>query len=87
MSVYIISYDLIDEKNYTRIIEKIKEYPWAKPLESFWLVKTNNSASHIRDSLTKVVDNDDKIIVIEAGKNWATRHIPKEVTDWIKDNI
>jgi len=88
MSIYIVSYDLVDQKNYEVLISKIKKYgAWAKPLESFWLVKTSDSASEIRDNLKTVMDNDDKLIVIEAGSTWATKRISGKVTDWIQEHF
>lgn len=88
MNVYIVSYDLIKDKDYQPLIDEIKSIgSWAKPLESFWLVKTSETASSVRDSLKKVMDSNDKLIVIEANKWWATYNISKDVTEWMKDNI
>jgi autonomous glycyl radical cofactor GrcA len=88
MSNYVVSYDLIEDKNYEAIIEKIKSLgSWAKPLESFWLLDSSKSASEIRDLLQTVVDQDDKIIVIQLGDYWATNNISKEVTKWMKKHI
>jgi len=88
MANYVISYDLIEDKNYEDLIEKIKSLgSWAKPLESFWLLVSNSSASEIRDTLKGAVDKDDKIIVIELGDDWATYNISQKVTDWMKNNI
>jgi len=89
MNTYVVSYDLINQKNYEGLIEEIKSSygTWAKPLESFWLVKTSSSASQIRDELKKVLDKDDKLIVIEVGSFCATYNVSNEVTAWIHDNI
>lgn len=88
MSVYIISYDLIKDKDYKELITEIKSLTtWAKPLESFWLVKTDLTASVIRDRLKAKLDKDDKLIIIETGAWWATSNISKEVTDWMKKNM
>lgn len=88
MKTYIVSYDLISEKDYENLIKEIKSFTtWAKPLRSFWLVKTNETASAIRDRLKEVMDNDDKLVVIEAGNWWATRNISDDVTEWMKKHI
>jgi len=88
MANYVISYDLIEDKNYEDLIERIKSLgTWAKPLESFWLVVSDSSASAIRDTLKGVVDKDDKIIIIKLGDDWATYNISQKVTDWMKSQI
>lgn len=91
MKSYIISYDLINKEiyDYTDLISYIKTYgKWAKPLESFWLIKTDKSVSTVRDELKAKVSSGDKILVIDVtGSYWATSSISKEVTDWMKNNI
>lgn len=88
MANYVISYDLIKDKNYEDLTEKIKSLGnWAKPLESFWLLVSDSSVSEIRDALKGVADKDDKIVVIELGNYWATSNISQKVTDWMKSHI
>lgn len=88
MSVYAISYDLIVDKDYQKIIDEIKSFSsWAKPLESFWLIKTSETAENVRDRLKKVMDSNDKLMVVEVSKWWATYNISSKVTDWMKENI
>ncbi len=90
MKIYIISYDLKNKNlfNYTSLIEYIKSYgSWAKPMESFWFVKTDKDASTIRDELMSKVHSDDKLIVIDASNViWASFNLSGEVTNWLKNN-
>jgi CRISPR associated protein Cas2. len=92
MKSYIISYDLIGvESNlsYLKLIKEIKKnYKfWAKPLKSFFIVKSEKSVSQIRDELKNILDDDDKLIVMAISSEWATTRIPVEITDWMKRNI
>jgi hypothetical protein len=50
-------------------------------------VKSASTPSEIKDVLKKVVDTDDKIIVVELKYHWATYNISKSVTDWMKEHI
>ena len=91
-NILLVSYDLIKEESsedYKALIDKIKSYgSWAKPLESFWLIKTEKSASEMRDELRSVTDSNDEIVVLNVtGDNWATFGISKEVTDWMHQNL
>lgn len=63
----IISYDLCGKnKNYSDLIEAIKEYRgWCKILESCWIVPVDVSCNDIRDNLSKYLDSDDRLFVGE----------------------
>lgn len=91
MKTYLISYDLIKPESfpeYIRLFNTIKTAKfWAKPLQSVWLVKTTLSSAQIRDVLIKVIDVNDKIMVIEVTNNWAAFGLPKEVIDWMQQGF
>ena len=91
MKTYLISYDLLKKNiyDYSKLIDYIKTYgTWAKPLESFWLVKTGKDIASVRDELVTKVSPGDKIIVMDiTGTSWASSSISKEVTDWMKENM
>lgn len=91
MRTYLVSYDLIRPEtlpDYIRLLNTIKSAPfWAKPLKSVWLVKTTLSSAQIRDELLKVIDQNDKIMVIEVTNNWAAFGLPKEVVDWMQQGL
>ena len=57
MKVYQINYDLRNERNYPKLINRIKAYGiWDKPLESCWLIATEQSATEVRNNLASVID-------------------------------
>lgn len=91
MKTYLISYDLIRPETlpeYIRLFNTIKSATfWAKPLRSVWLVKTTLSSAQIRDEIMKVIDANDKVLVIEVTNNWAAYGLPKAVTDWMKQGL
>lgn len=93
MKVYLISYDLgIPETSadYQRVIAYIKSYgTWAKPLYSVWFVVTDKTSTQVRDELTQLVDNNDKLLVIEVTNTggWATWKLSREVTDWMQGKL
>ena len=91
MRTYLISYDLIRPESlpeYIKLFNTIKTANfWAKPLQSVWFVKTTLSSAQIRDELQKVIDANDKIVVIEVTNNWASYGISQEVIDWMKQGL
>ena len=92
MKTYLISYDLgVPEtsEDYKSLIAYIKSYgTWAKPLYSEWLIRTDKTCAQVRDEIGKQTDSNDKVLVIDVtGTAWASNHLDKEVTDWMKKNL
>lgn len=87
MKCYLISYDLINQRDYDSLHEAIKSYgTWAKITESFWAIVTTQSSTQIRDYLKKFMDNDDRIFVIKSGSEaaWTNSLASNE---WLKKNL
>lgn len=88
MAVYQISYDLRKQKDYSSLIERIKSYgTWCHPLESTWIVVTNQTAVQVRDYLKVVMDNDDGLLVARLQGEAAWFGLSHEVAQWIKNNL
>lgn len=88
MSVYQINYDLRKQKNYSSLIERIKSYgTWCHPLESVWIIVTNQTAAQVRDYLATVMDNDDGILVTRLQGEAAWYGLSNEVSQWIQSNL
>lgn len=87
MSIFIVSYDLrAPGRNYESLYKALRQFAFAKPLESFWLIEANLKAAQLRDSLKAHIDKNDGIVVIEftAGADWATYGIGADVIEWWK---
>lgn len=92
MNSILISYDLNgheDSQAYQKLFERIKKYPkWAKPLESFWIVKTQSSVAEVRDELMTLIDKNDELLTIDVtSRGWASYGLSTKVTDWLKENM
>lgn len=92
MNVYIVTYDLMNNetpKDYRRVIGAIKELGLAKEFQrSAWLLKTNKSATQIRDYLKTYIDSDDSVFVGELVR-YSANNLPEEISntmfsDWSK---
>lgn len=85
MGVFLISYNLIDEKDSKAIQDRIKTYNRSSQiLENAWLISSSQSAIEIRDHVYRSTDNDDKIFVCRLSGNWSTKNVDIEVDDWLK---
>lgn len=91
MASYLISYDLSQPgRNYSGLYDAIKEISgtWAHVAESAWIVVANDqTTATIRDSLTDVMDNNDKLIVCKLTGEGAWYGLSKRQTDWLKKNL
>ena len=92
MNTFLISYDLGLPETYDDYVvlkKYIRSYSrWAKPLQSVWLIKTGKTVTDVRNEIKKLVDPNDKILVIDiTQKSWGTFNVSKEVTDWMRDNL
>lgn len=84
MNCYLISYDLIQTKNYHALHKAITQVALqhCKPLLSVYIIKSHYSSVQIRDFLQKSIDKDDKLLVIKVDiSDWATFNIAKHITN------
>ena len=78
--VYMISYDLHNDKDYDSLISAIKSYPVkCHVLKSTWIIGTRNKLTAVQDKLLKAVDNDDDLLITEMvdyGGQLSPKHWP-----------
>ncbi|MCX6763217.1 MAG: CRISPR-associated protein Cas2 [Candidatus Moranbacteria bacterium] len=90
MKTLLVSYDLKSPgKDYSKLWEHLRSYSgYAKPLESFWLIKTELSAEDARDTISGYIDSNDRIVVINVtGDEAAWKNLSTEASNWIKQNL
>jgi len=84
--VYIVSYDLVNQRNYPRLQASIEKYNTVRVLLSVWLVQTQLSALELATDLVNSIDNDDRILVAELTHNTAWRGlmtIDSNMQQWV----
>lgn len=71
MNRYLVSYDLVTPgRQYAALYSALETLGGCRVLLSQWLVRTNLSASQLRDYLMKFVDANDRILVNDFS-DWA----------------
>ncbi|MBQ3271538.1 hypothetical protein IJG78_02815 [Candidatus Saccharibacteria bacterium] len=88
MSIKVISYDLGGPEtstSYRKLSDAIRQIgDYIKPLESFFLLATSLPCDTVRDKLTAQLDSNDKLIVIEADKCFASwQGVDSNTYNWI----
>ncbi|MEO6728522.1 MAG: hypothetical protein ABIM99_01235 [Candidatus Dojkabacteria bacterium] len=87
MASYIISYDLRKDKDYKKLIAEIKNYgTYAKVLESFWVVVTNDTSEEIKENLSNHMDIDDGLIVVKSANVGSWKKVLC-TGQWLVDNL
>ena len=89
MNTQLVSYDLrAPGKNYSNLHAYLKNFGWAKPLESVWLIRTTLSAEQLRNGVLGHIDSNDKVLVVNVtGKEAAWKNLSPEVATWITNNL
>lgn len=90
MNTILISYDLrAPGKDYSRLWEHLRSYGnYAKPLESFWLIRTTSTAEQVRDAAINHVDRNDKIFTVDVtARHSAWKNLTDEVVKWIGSTL
>ncbi|TFW72064.1 hypothetical protein C3Y98_04470 [Methylotenera oryzisoli] len=86
MALYLISYDLIQTKNYPKLHDAIRKYGnYCKPLESTWIIQTADTTINIRDYCLQYIDIDDRLFVVKLEADTAAWYnLPADVPNWLK---
>lgn len=83
MALFSITYDLIAEKDYDALIERLKELDTVKVQLSQWLMNADNTAREVKDHLARYLDEDDKLMVVEFSKKPAFTRANSGTNDWL----
>lgn len=85
---YIVCYDLCAPgRNYDSLYSALKQYAhWGKLTESAWAIVTSETYVQVRDNLKQYIDDNDRLIVIRAGKEAAWTKV-RASEEWVKKNI
>ena len=87
MTLYIISYDLSKpNRDYDGLYDTLKSFSsWWHYLESTWMISTTDTSDEVFEKLKPHIDEDDNLLIIEAGKK-RSGWLPKKAWEWIKNH-
>lgn len=88
MASYLVTYDLIKQKNYAPLIEQLKQYNYWHCLDSTWIIESNGTAEALRNLFGQHIDADDKLIVLKlTGEAAWTTSFPQNCQVWLRKNL
>jgi hypothetical protein len=71
MALFFVNYDLIKQKDYQKLWDRLGQYGGKRVLLSTWAIKGDYTAAGLRDDLKRYVDNDDRLLV-DQSFTWAS---------------
>jgi hypothetical protein len=74
MKLYIVTCDLLQPGDYASLRTRVEAMKGCQLLESQWALLANESAAELKELFRRIVDRNDRIVVVEADKDWASRH-------------
>ena len=83
LAYFTVSYDLLRNKDYQRIIDELKRLEATKVLLSMWFVELDNTAQQVKDHLAGFLDDDDRLVVVEFSKKPAYTRALEGTNAWV----
>ena len=89
MAIFLVSYDLRKPgRDYKSLYQAIHLFGAnIHPLESIWFISSNASAAQVRNTLTKHIDPNDGLLVLESGKTAAWLGLTNDDSSRLKATI
>ncbi len=87
MAYFTISYDLVADKDYESLINRLEALDAVKTQLSYWLLELDNTAEQVKSDLASYMDDDDKLMVIEFSKKPAWTKGFKGTSAWINSRF
>ncbi|WP_298234080.1 hypothetical protein [uncultured Azohydromonas sp.] len=88
MPVYCVSYDLTQlGRDYASLHDELKRSgAWWHHLGTTWLVHTSEAAEQLSTRLRRSLDDNDSLLVIKVGRDYAG-WLPQKAWDWIEKQL
>jgi hypothetical protein len=92
MKSYLIGYDLNMPRandDYKDLIAEIKSLSntWWHNLDSTWIIKTDQTAEYIRDTLKPYLDSGDELLVARLSGEGAWAGFKADGSSWLMENL
>ena len=88
MPIYIVSYDLVKNRDYKALYGALKSYQtYAFALESVCLIDTEQTIDEVQNFILRHVDQDDKVLIAQLAGTVAWQKLEPEIADWLHETF
>jgi hypothetical protein len=81
MKLHIVTCDLLQPGDYASLHTRMASMRGCQLLKNQWAFLANESASELKELIRGFLDRNDRIVVVEAGTDWASRHALAKLGD------
>jgi len=87
MAVLLVTYDLNKQgQNYSKFLEVVKSYAWARLSESSYAIETSKSPETIYTELNPYTDANDNFLIITLSQPYFGWH-DRDVIGWLSNRL
>ena len=89
MTTYIVTFDVSDTSIKRNLKDKLKQYDgYCAIHDNCWALVSDQTPVQIRDTLTGVLSESDRVFVIRSGTNaaWINSY-GKQYDEWLKEKL
>lgn len=83
MALYVLSYDLIKDKNYQKLWDALEKQGAFKALASVYLISTSSSHKEVNDWIKSLIDDNDKFLLAVTTKAQLSYTANKGINEWL----
>ena len=89
MTTYIVTFEVADNLKKNQLEEKLKQYSrYCAINDNCWVIVSDQTPVQIRDFLSSVISESDRIFVIRSGTHSAWKNsYGKKYDNWLKDKL
>jgi hypothetical protein len=92
MRPYLITFDLGKyERRYDGINAAIQQLAgdngWWHRLSTTWIIRSDLTAVQIATYLSNLFDLNDRLMVVQLERDWATYHLPHDAAEWLRTHV
>jgi thiamine pyrophosphate-dependent acetolactate synthase large subunit-like protein len=85
MKNYLITYELYDQYDHAHFLAALKQFNgWTRLHKNAVIISAKAKPQDIMDYLSQYLTGQDKIFIVEVGRNATWAGLSKEVSNWIK---
>lgn len=87
MALFSVTYDLVKDKDYQKLIDRLKELDTVKVQMSQWLLSADNTAEEVKNHLKEYTDEDDRLMVVKFSTRPSFTKAFIGTNDWLDEHL
>ncbi|HCB1233522.1 TPA: hypothetical protein UO054_005294 [Klebsiella pneumoniae] len=87
MASYLICYELVTNKDDSRLIAKLKSFGiWGRVIGNTWVIQSDKNFVELRDEISECIENNDRLLVVKTDNAAAWKNVICS-NEWLKAHV